>query len=284
MGIDNMGIRSGRMLKEDNSNINVADILADIYDSGSGLIKTSATVEVGAVEIKDSTTDTRAVVGANGLHVDVREMQSTVLGDKTDAPATTGSTDSWSFIAMLKGIYNKLGAVVLTSGTAFIGRTGFTLKKISTNFTRPADTTAYAIGDAITNSTSAPTVFQLDLASIGAVAGQSIEIRKLVVVSSASPSTKILAKAFLSATTFTATNDNSALDIDDTTMEAGGSWFDCDISNSTVSNSRCANIGVHEPIVLAVADTKLYGILQANNAYIPVSGEKFTIIAWVALL
>lgn len=163
--------------------------------------------------------------------------------------------------------------------------TGYSLKRISTNFTRPGDnTTTYAIGDAITNSTSAPVVFELDLSTIGAVAGQAVEIRKLAVVSSAKQSLLPLVNVFLSSTTFAATNDNSALSIDDTTMELGGSWFNCDIQNSTSLNSRVAYSGVPQPLVLAAADTKLYGTIQAANAYVPASAEKFTILAWVALL
>jgi hypothetical protein len=276
--IDSMQAQSGRVRKEDDTTVNIADILDAIYDENNGTIKTGATInvgdiEIGAVELKDATTDTRAVIGANGVHVDVRNIQAgTNLIGKVSIDQTTANANE----VVVKA--------AIPAGTNLIGKTGFTLKKISTNFTRPADTTAYAIGDAITNSTSAPTVFQLDLASIGAVVGQSVEIRKCVIISSTKQSILPLCKVYLSATTFTATNDNSALDIDDTTMEAGGCWFDCDVNNSTASNSRCASVGIHEPMILAAADTKLYGTIQANNAYVPVSGEKFTIIIWVALL
>ena len=164
------------------------------------------------------------------------------------------------------------------------GKTGYNLKRISTSFTRPTDTNTYAIGDAITNSTSAPTVFEWDLSTIGAVAGQAIEVRKLAVVSSISPALKLLANVFLSSTTFSATNDNSALSIDDTTMELGGSWFNCDLQNSTTLNHTVAYSGIAQPLVLAAADTKLYGTIQAANAYVPGNAEKFTIIAWIALL
>lgn len=176
------------------------------------------------------------------------------------------------------------GTVALGSGSAVIGKTGYKLVKVTANFTRPADITAYAVGDAVTNSTSAPTVFQLDLGALGAVNGQAIEIRKLVVVSSAKQATLPLLNVFLSDATFTATNDNSALDIADTTMEAGGAWFVCDVQAYTASNSRVAHLGCTAPMILAAADTKLYGTIQAANAYTPVSGEKFTIVAWVALL
>lgn len=172
----------------------------------------------------------------------------------------------------------------LPSGGNVIGKTGYNLKRISASFSRPSDTTAYAIGDAISNSTSAPTVFELDLSTIGAVAGQAVEIRKLAVVSRVKQSLLPLINVFLSSTTFTATNDNSALSIDDTTMETGGSWFNCDLQNSTSLNSRVAYSGAPQPIVLASDDTKLYGAMQAANAYVPASGEKFTILAWIALL
>jgi hypothetical protein len=172
----------------------------------------------------------------------------------------------------------------ITSGSNLIGKVGYRLERVSTSFTRPSDTTAYAVGDAVTNSTSAPVVFELDLGALGAVAGQELEIRKLVVVSSVKGATLPLFNVFLSNATFTATNDNAALDITDAVQEAGGSWFACDVQFSTASNARASYINVPSPMMLAAADTKMYGTIQAANAYTPASGEKLTIIAWVALL
>lgn len=52
------------------------EILNKVYDATNSVIKTStavtADIEIGAVEIKNSTDDTRATVGANGLYTDVR--------------------------------------------------------------------------------------------------------------------------------------------------------------------------------------------------------------------
>lgn len=47
-------------------------------------------IEIGAVEIKDATTDTRATVGANGLYVDVRTDVNTL--EKT--PTTVASAQA----------------------------------------------------------------------------------------------------------------------------------------------------------------------------------------------
>lgn len=160
---------------------------------------------------------------------------------------------------------------------------GYKLVKVSATVTRPADTTAYAVGDAISNSTTAPVPFTLDLTDY-INGGGSIEIRKLAIVSSAKQSTLPLFNVFVCPETFTATNDNAALDISDTIQENGGGWLACDVQNSTVSNSRCAYVGIPVPMVMTSTGQKLYGTIQAANAYTPVSGEKFTIIAWVAIL
>lgn len=172
----------------------------------------------------------------------------------------------------------------LPAGTNVIGKTGYNLKRISTSFTRPADTATYAIGDSISNSTSAPVPFELDLSTIGVVAGQSIEIRELVVCSSIKQSLLPLVNCYLSPVTFAATNDNAALDISDEINEGGGHFLNCDLQNSFANNARVSYIGVPRQMVLAAADTKLYGALQAANAYVPGNAEKFTILAWIALL
>lgn len=334
--INNMSARSGRTIKESGAVINLADIMDAVYDAVNGVLKTSASVELGvtslpagnlgqqsktaslsvvpASDIPDATylgdikfgealpagtnllgkvgidqsTDgtTNKVQARNATHDDFNGNANLQIGNTDVGNANPVPVD----IRTIQAGDNNIGNVdvvtlpSLPAGTNQVGKVGYTLKKVSVNFTRPSDTTNYAIGDAMSDSTSAPSVFQLDLSSIGAVNGQSVEIRKVAVVSSAKQSTLPLINVYLSNTTFTATNDNSALDIDDTTMEAGGSWFQCDTQNYTASNSRVSNLGINEPMILAAADNKLYGTLQAANAYTPVSGEKFTIIIWVALL
>ena len=230
------------------------------------------------------------LVGSNALTN--AELRATALAiSAANLPLPTGASTEAKQDAtntVLTAIRDTAGIKKITdalpAGTNRIGQTGYTLRRVSTSFVRPSDTTPYATGDAVTNSTSSPTVFQLDLSSVGAVNGQSVEIRKIAIVSSTRQATLPLFNVYLSATTFAATNDNAALDIDDTTMEAGGAWFACDEQNFTVSNSRVAKSNTNCPMILAAADTKFYGVLQAANAYTPVSGEKFTIIAWVALL
>jgi len=53
-------------------------------------VTVSSDIEIGAVEIKDGTADTRATVGENGLHVDVKSSVLAV-GASTSANQTDGS-------------------------------------------------------------------------------------------------------------------------------------------------------------------------------------------------
>lgn len=55
---------------------------------GGGITLDASDIEIGAVEIKDATTDTRAVVGANGLVVDTELPAAAALADATENPTT----------------------------------------------------------------------------------------------------------------------------------------------------------------------------------------------------
>lgn len=224
---------------------------------------------LSSIDGKITTVNTNAIAGSVGIQV-----SGSAVTSANPVPISPPAA----------GYLNVNVSQPIVAGTNVIGKTGYKLVKVTANFTRPTDTNQYAVGDAITNSTSAPAVFQLDLGAAGAVNGQAIEIRKLAVVSSIKQSVLPFINAYLSNVTFTATNDNSAMDIDDTTMYAGGAWLNCEVRNYTASNSRVAYLGCAQPMVLAAADTKLYGELQATNTYTPGNAEVFTIVAWVALL
>ena len=94
--IETMYPESGRVIKEDGSIINFGNVLADVYDSSNHVLKTSASlsiagdVEIGAVEIKDSTTDTRATVGTNGLYVDAQNRTLAVTFQDSATVAANG--------------------------------------------------------------------------------------------------------------------------------------------------------------------------------------------------
>ena len=193
------------------------------------------------------------------LETEIRDRLPTALG--TQAAATS------------------LSVTVATDQAALATKIG--RFKASAAFNRPADTTAYAIGDAVTNSTSAPTALQL---TVGATNGQAYVITEAVVISSAKGATLPLFTLYLFPTTFTATNDNVALAIDQTTYESGGAIIPLTEQSSVSARARVGASGLNIVRALAAGDTKLYATLQAANAYTPASGETLTVVLYGYLL
>lgn len=147
--------------------------------------------------------------------------------------------------------------------------------RIEASFTRPADTNAYAQYDAITNSTSSPTILSATIPN--AVANDFIEIRNVRVNTSTKPTgTKLNANVFFSKTSFTATNDNAELSIDDTTA-AGGAWVSCINQFQTALNYRVsADPSAH---LMQLASNTVYFTVQANNAWNPGNADVITVVA-----
>lgn len=150
--------------------------------------------------------------------------------------------------------------------------------KVSYSFTRPADTTAYAVNDAISNATSSPTQISFTVTAGGY---QSIVIRKAILISSRTTTTIVNANLYLfGETAASATfNDNSALDIPQAIYEGGGAVVPLVEVSNVSSRSRAAATSIYIPM-LTDQDGKIYGVLQALNAYTPASGEKFTVIIY----
>ena len=246
-------------------------IAVNMDASGNLKVNVAASVGNSTVAIDQTTPGT-----TNGVVVNSSALPT---GAATSDLQTSGN----SSLTTIATNTTNAGTPTIAAGTNQIGKVGYTLKMFSTQFTRPSNTIAYVVGQAVTNSTSAPSVFTIDLSGF-AVNGQSIEIRKVAVVSSAAQTTLPLFNVYLSGTTFDATNDGSAMSIPLATMQAGGAWFLCDIQNTAGVCSRCTYLSVPMPMILDAANNKLYGTIQAANAYTPISGETFTVIIWAALL
>lgn len=200
-----------------------------------------------------------------------------------DDSAATGGVNKADGTIDLPLTCNDRGALrVAISGAQPAVPTKVPRFKASTSFTRPADTTAYAVGDAVTNSTGAPVPLQITIT--GAAAGQAYVITEAQVISSAKGATLPLFNLYLFPTTFTATADNAALAIDQTTYESGGIVVALTEQSSVASYSRVVATGLNYVRALDANDTKLHATLQAANAYTPASGEKLTVVLYGYLL
>ena len=77
-------------------------------------------LKTGSITDVTLAAETTKVIGT--VNDKVADGDDVALGAKSDPAATIGDTTPFSVIAMLKGIWNKLGAVVLTTGTSIIGK------------------------------------------------------------------------------------------------------------------------------------------------------------------
>lgn len=160
--------------------------------------------------------------------------------------------------------------------TSFARTTGRT---ISATFTRPADTAAYAAGDVVNNSTTAPVIMTF----AGAVNTdfQMGVIAQATLIDSSNVATKLDCELWLFDTTITMDNDNAAFTPTDAELATlvgiipfGTSYWK--VGDST-SNAVCHVQGLAIPFNVIHASNALYGVLVARAAYTPVSAEAFTV-------
>jgi len=175
-------------------------------------------------------------------------------------------------------------AVLLTSLTApasdAIQRVG-AIANPSASFTRPNDTTAYAVGDLIANSTTAGSVTPMSFANVARVtAGAASIIKARLSKTGTSTATAFAAKLHLFSASPTVTNgDNGAFLPNQAANYLGA--FEFGLANAQVFSDGVAINGITQtgyPITVDLASgTTVYGLLEARGAYTPTAQEVFTV-------
>lgn len=224
--------------------------LVDGADQGTGLIGGDAT---------------------NGLDVDVTRLPALVAGS-----ANIGDVD----IASLpnEGQQNMAGSisVAVASDQTPIPGIGY-LVTVSTDVTRPADTTAYAINDGLSDSISAPTTGGFTFSNCARISGGAGIITDAIICASGAQATPLQGEIWLFTAAVTAVNDNAAFTtVTDSeiktcvgkipfTQEAAG------VNN--FAHTQNLNIGF-----VTSGSANLRFLIRVKNAYVPVSAEVFTFI------
>lgn len=150
-----------------------------------------------------------------------------------------------------------------------------TIFDVNTTITRPADTNVYAVGDAITDSTSAPTT--ASVSSVGSGNTTAIEIDSVIVTSSVKGASLPYLRLFIGNSAITATNDNSAFALTDSENDAIVAQIDMGAPYSATNNARLERHDLN--IVCNTSSTNTLTLaLVADSAYTPASGEVFKII------
>jgi hypothetical protein len=169
---------------------------------------------------------------------------------------------------------NNIGAV--TSNNALIERVA--------SFTRPADTTTYASGDLVANSTTAGSVVPLTFTTVTRSAGDSVRIERARINTSNALLTNASFRLHLFETTPVPTvGDNGVFNTAGVLATSGIDGylgnFSITLSNSGTTGSSGRGVpDVGSAIIATPATgTSIFGLLEVTAAYVPVSGATFTV-------
>lgn len=166
------------------------------------------------------------------------------------------------------------------SATATPFRVGTNCAILTATFTRPADTTAYAALDAVSNSTSAPTI--MTFAGAARSVGGSGYIVKAELCTDLATCTAYFRLHLFTLSTIAAKNDNAQYDSLWTSRNARVGFIDFPAcaQEGTGSTSAFAIVIPSSgtlPYVCDVADTALYGLLQTRSIWTPASAQNFNL-------
>lgn len=145
-------------------------------------------------------------------------------------------------------------------------------------FTRPSDTTQYASGDLVANSTTAGSVVAMTF-TVGRVAGGSCMLRrcKLHTSSTSTTSASFRLHLFRTAPATITNGDNGAFSVSGVANYIGA--FDVTVDRAFTDGAAGMGVpvvGTEMSIDLA-SGTSIFGLLEARAAYTPTSAGTFTI-------
>lgn len=147
----------------------------------------------------------------------------------------------------------------------------------SASFTRPADTTAYASGDLVANSTTAGSVAAMQF-TVARIAAGSGMIRRARIRKTGTSITNAQFRLHLYSAAPTASNGDNGAWLTDNAANYLGS-FDVTLDKAFTDGAAGNGVPVSgSEINFALASgQKVYGLLEARGAYTPASGETFTV-------
>jgi hypothetical protein len=155
----------------------------------------------------------------------------------------------------------------------------FQINNLSAGFTRPNDTTAYAVGDLVANSTTAGSVvpLKIDLGNIAAVGHGITRItRARLAKSGTSPANANFRIHLYDAAPTPQNGDNGAWSTDH-----AANWLgNIDVASMLAFTDGCTGTGsapAGSEMFLRLASGSIFALLEAKAAYTPVANETFTL-------
>lgn len=223
-------------------------------------------------------------LGANRVTVngDAVDIQAVGLADVAGLDAlgeVAASPTANTLLARLKTIGDA--AVAATpAGETHIGEVGGRIVNISANFTRPADTTAYASGDLVANSVTAGSVVPMTFTNAARIAAGNFCVLRARVSKTTTGVTNAAFRVHLFTTSPTnpTNGDNGAFVPSQIASYLG--YFD--ITAMVAGTAGAAGqgglaAGFGNSLAVALGSGRdIYGLLEARGAYTPGSAEVFT--------
>lgn len=179
-------------------------------------------------------------------------------------PGPSGLADSYPSVSPLPLAAASTTAVVATSNT----------------MVRPADTTAYAVGDLVANSVTAGSVAPLTFTGLtsGPQYGGTVRIDRVRVRTSSISVSNALFRVHFYAATVTPSNGDNAAWLTPVANYIGAA----DVTVDEVFSNGAEGVGL--PVVGAAilgnvpAGANLFALIEARAPYVPTSAGTFTVI------
>lgn len=180
-----------------------------------------------------------------------------------DTPANTSNAN---------GDYEPLQ---VSNGALWVSPLGFP-NTVSVDITRPADATAYAVNDALSDSTTAPTSGGFTLTSIARKSGGSALITDVWVANSNPAATPLQGEIFFFNTAVTNVNDNAAWAVSDAEIKTcvGRVGF----ALETGGNNSFAHVQNVNILATCSGTANLRFLIRVKNAYTPTASEVTTVV------
>jgi hypothetical protein len=192
-----------------------------------------------------------------------------ILAKRVDAPANSSGTD---------GDYEQLQ---MSAGRLWVSPLGFPVT-VQTDVTRPADTAVYSAGDALSDSTSAPTSGGFTLTSAARRSGGSGIITDMTIASSNDPATRLAGEIFLFNTSVTNVNDNAAFVVSDTEIKTCVGVVPFTLFDA--GNNGFAHVTGLNILFTCSGSANLRFLIRVRNGYTPASAEVITVTAKILQL
>lgn len=160
-----------------------------------------------------------------------------------------------------------------SGGNLYVASPGATR---TVSITRPADTTAYAANDALSDSTSAPTTGGFTITNAARVSGGSGYITDMIVVSSNPASTPLQAEVLIFDTAVTAVNDNALLVYSDAEALTLVAVIPFTMTAIASTNNNYAHVQGPPTLFTTSGSANLRFLVRVKNAYTPANAEVLT--------